>query len=129
MIGTAIAIPCFMKQLTPFDPKITMDKAGPQLYWNGEKLILKNSEDQDLKFENTPILPAALRPLFFQKIPINDADIELLMTVPGIGQKLGNAIIEERKQSGNIKSANGLLLIPGIGDKKMRRFKEYFSFN
>ncbi len=62
--------------------------------------------------------PARLAPLFFQPIPINQADAELLMTIPGIGPRLAEAIISHRLRTGAIKDRAALMAVDGIGKKK-----------
>ena len=63
-------------------------------------------------------LPARLAPLFFQPIPINQANAEVLMTIPGIGPRLAAAIIAHRLSTGVIKDRATLMAVDGIGEKK-----------
>jgi comEA protein len=67
-----------------------------------------------------------LEPLSPQKIPIlalrvnpNSANLEELDTLPGIGPKTAQAIIEWRKTHGPFSSAEDLSKVRGIGPKKM----------
>lgn len=63
-------------------------------------------------------LPVRVAPIFFRKIPINQADLEALMTIPGIGRRLAATIIAYRERTGGIKDRAALMGIEGIGDKK-----------
>jgi DNA uptake protein ComE-like DNA-binding protein len=100
-----------------------------QLSWNGNELTIVHQEQPVNDFDAVLFVPVDLNPMFFQRIPINEADCELLMTVPGIGPTLAQNIHSTRRVLGRFKNADDLLSIPGIGRKKSNQFKEYFSFN
>ncbi len=67
--------------------------------------------------------PAKLAPLFFKPIPINQADAELLITIPGIGPVLAKRIIEFRGQHGRITAIDELDEVKGIGRAKLEKLK------
>ena len=69
--------------------------------------------------------PAKLAPLFFKPIPINKADEELLITIPGIGPVLARRIIEFRGQHGRITAIEELDEVKGIGPAKLEKLKAY----
>lgn len=85
-------------------------------------------ENSDRKLEQQEI-PAALTPFFFEPIPINYCDKELLMSVSGIGPALADSIIETRKRVGMFKNKYDLLQVSGIGESRMRRFAPSFNFS
>jgi len=60
------------------------------------------------------------------KIELNSADRDLLMSVPGIGQKLGQRILEYRTQNGAFKEIEELKKIKGITDYRFRKIKNFF---
>jgi competence protein ComEA len=65
-------------------------------------------------------LPPAVANIFFQPIPINSADKNILVSLPGIGPVLAEKIVQRRNQHGPFRSKDELLLIAGIGPKKYK---------
>ena len=70
-------------------------------------------------------LPARLAPLFFQPIPINQADEELLTTIPGIGPAFARRIIEFREYYGMINAIEELDAVRGVGPVKLEILKTH----
>lgn len=69
--------------------------------------------------------PARLAPLFFKPIPVNQADAELLTTIPGIGPAFARRIIEFREQHGRINAIEELDAVSGIGPAKLKILKAH----
>lgn len=69
--------------------------------------------------------PARLAPLFFKPIPVNQADEELLITIPGIGPAFARRIIEFRGQQGRITSIDELDAVKGVGPAKLKILKAH----
>jgi len=69
--------------------------------------------------------PARLAPLFFKPIPINQADEELLTTIPGIGPAFAKRIIEFREQQGRINDIEELDAVKGVGPAKLKILKAH----
>lgn len=64
------------------------------------------------------VSPAAHAPFFFEAIPINSANKEMLMTVKGIGPSLAESILSYRQRFGPLKSVEDLTKIQGVGTKR-----------
>ena len=58
-------------------------------------------------------------------INLNKATREQLITLPGIGLKTANAIIDFKSRNGNFKSVNELTKVKGIGKVKLGKIKKY----
>ena len=56
-------------------------------------------------------------------VNINSADIELLKTLPGVGDVLGQRILDKREELGKFTSIDQLNDVSGIGDKKFSDIK------
>jgi competence protein ComEA len=59
------------------------------------------------------------------KIDLNKADRDLLMSIPGLGEKLTQRIIKYREQQAGFKEIEELKSIKGITDYKYERIKNY----
>ena len=62
-------------------------------------------------------------------VELNTADKEELMTLPGIGEKLAEAILEHRKANGAFRKAEELMEVPGIGEKRFEALKGKITAN
>lgn len=58
-------------------------------------------------------------------IDINSASSNKLCTVPGIGPKMAQKIINYRIKNNGFKSLEELMNVPGIGQKRYDNFKDY----
>lgn len=65
-----------------------------------------------------PLAPKTLKVLSVP-IDINTASVEELDTLPGIGPKIAQAIVEHRETQGKFGSTEDLLQVRGIGPKKL----------
>ena len=63
----------------------------------------------------------------YNLISINNATIEELCTLSGIGPSLANSIIIYRNDNGGFKNLEDLMNIRGIGEKKFNKIKEYIT--
>lgn len=97
------------------------------LGFNDETLILNQSVlTQGAQIDGS--VPADFTPLFFLKIPINEASAQLLQTIPGVGPKTAEQILQLRQKKSRIKEIDELLLIRGVGVKKQKILGQYLSF-
>lgn len=56
-------------------------------------------------------------------LDLNTARVEDFMTLPGIGKKLAQRIVEYRKSHGGFRSVEDLRTVKGIGKKRMERLR------
>lgn len=59
------------------------------------------------------------------KVNINKADINELITLPGIGESRALAIIEYREEHGPFKNVEDLMQVTGIKEATFRRIEQY----
>ncbi len=89
-----------------------------------DKLVDSNQEVSDFKKpnfdeKNTAKIPAE------KSIDINQAGMEKLILLPGIGEKTAENIVNYRTENGDFKFLNDLLSIKGIGKAKLNKIKKY----
>ncbi len=63
------------------------------------------------------------------KVNINNATIEDLDKLPGIGEATANKIINYREENGDFKSIEELKNVNGIGNKKYEQIKDEITLN
>ena len=69
--------------------------------------------------EQTPGAAAPSRPL----INLNTATLDQLETLPGIGRKTAERILDYRTKSGSFKRIEELMNVKGIGEKSFLKLK------
>ncbi len=89
-------------------------------------LSLKTEEE--LKVSPNAAIPWDFTFFFFEKLPINSADKQALMTIKGIGPQLAESILQSRSENGSFKGSADLLKIKGVGPKRAEYFKKIFDF-
>ncbi len=60
-------------------------------------------------------------------VNINEADKEMLMTLPGIGESKAELILQYRQEHGSFKSIDELMNIPGIKEGVFDKIKNYIK--
>jgi competence protein ComEA len=88
-------------------------------------LVVPDGEGKG-KVSLEPLAPPKLKVLSIP-IPVNSASVEELDTLPGIGPKTAQAIVEYRETHGKFNSAEDLLQVPGIGPKKLAALKPHIT--
>ncbi|MGL1934059.1 MAG: ComEA family DNA-binding protein [Fibrobacterales bacterium] len=61
-------------------------------------------------------------------IQVNSATALTLTELPGVGPKLAQHIISYREENGDFESAEDLLEVKGIGNKKLQRLRNQITF-
>ncbi|MEM2175146.1 MAG: helix-hairpin-helix domain-containing protein [Candidatus Micrarchaeia archaeon] len=61
--------------------------------------------------------------VFLVKIDINKASKDELISLPGIGEKIAQRIIEYREKKGKFKNKSELLKIKGIGKRRLSKIE------
>lgn len=88
-----------------------------------DKLVVANFLE-----EGRGRVPAGITPFFFQRIPINSADKDMLMTVKGIGPALAGTIVSYRHQFGPFKNSLDLQNLHRVGPIRAAELTTEFSF-
>ncbi|MGD9346583.1 MAG: helix-hairpin-helix domain-containing protein [Candidatus Aminicenantes bacterium] len=59
-----------------------------------------------------------------KKVNINTADLKELQTLPRIGEKVAQRIIDYRKEHGEFKKIEELMKVQGVGEKTFKLLKD-----
>ncbi|MFC3121926.1 ComEA family DNA-binding protein [Agaribacter flavus] len=60
-------------------------------------------------------------------VNINTAEVSVLSSLPGIGQKKAQAIVDYRKLNGKFRSKEELVNVKGIGEKLLEKVITYIE--
>lgn len=128
ILGIAILIFTYGQYSHPHGESENIRGSSLVLVWeNGQLLLDTEGQRQQHSFQKDS-LPADVRPVFFQPIPINHASEELLVSISGIGPVLARRIIFQRDIAGFYDDYEDLLVIKGIGENKAMMIAEYVTF-
>jgi competence protein ComEA len=64
-----------------------------------------------------------------EKVDINTATLEQLMTLTGVGESYAERIIEHREKNGKFQKPEDITLVKGIGEKTFQINKERIVVN
>jgi competence protein ComEA len=70
-------------------------------------------------------LPTAASDWPDMRIDINRANAAELASLPGLGERLAQRIIEDRENTGRFANIDDLGRVPGIGDAMIERLRPY----
>ncbi len=83
--------------------------------------------------KNSPSEPRQASPLTEKHydflVDVNQADAAELMVLPGIGEKLSEAILLYRKENGPFQTAEELQEVRGVGQKRLEALRENLTFS
>jgi len=60
-------------------------------------------------------------------VNINTADVETLMTLPGVGETKANAIVAERAANGSFRHVEDITRVSGIGEGLLAQIIDYIT--
>ncbi|MFS1513570.1 ComEA family DNA-binding protein [Chengkuizengella sp. SCS-71B] len=63
-----------------------------------------------------------------EKINVNQASVQQLMTLPNIGEVKAQAIVDYREEHGRFLNRNELMNVKGIGEKTIEKLKGLITF-
>ena len=95
--------------------KITVDGSEPVKYTPSTPKTTPSTEKTTVKTGPS------------KKVNLNTAGVEELSTLPGIGPKKAETIIEYRNASGGFKSIDELKNVKGIGEKTFEKLEPYIT--
>lgn len=72
-------------------------------------------------------LPGRVLLLVGKRIDINQASVEDLAAIPGVGLSLARRIVRVRDTGGPFSRIGDLSRVPGVGPEKLRRIKEHVT--
>lgn len=89
---------------------------------DGIKITIPNKKDNAVKniIQSTIISGASGNGI----VNINQADINELMSLPGIGESIAENIIDYRNKNGNFKNRDDIKNVSGIGESKYSKIKD-----
>ena len=87
-------------------------------------IIPKKSEFVE---ENNETTKEVVEEVSDNKISINTASVDELMTIKGIGFTKASNIVEYRNKNGKFKSIDDLLKVSGIGKATLEKIKDYIK--
>lgn len=91
--------------------------------------VPSEGEEIDFSISDTTIIQANDDKKDDIKVNINLADIQELMTIPGIGPSKAAAIIQYREDNGAFPSTESLLDVSGIGQKTFDKLETFITVN
>lgn len=95
--------------------------------FSGMVIISESASIQEQSIEETVLSKSDLSSDEKVKININTASVSLLQTLPNIGQVLAQRIVDYRNENGNFTAPEDLLLVEGIGEKRLEQIREYIT--
>jgi competence ComEA-like helix-hairpin-helix protein len=71
--------------------------------------------------------PAAVKPSAATPLNLNTATAAQLETLPGIGARTAERIVEYRQKNGGFKKIEELMNVPGVGEKSFLKLKSLIT--
>jgi len=117
------------KRLTEEARKKEFDALSNNSLVNTDSLSKELAAEQDSieAIEKEPKVSKKELKLREKSINLNTAEIDQLVSLPGIGEGTAEKILEYRKRKGKFKSIAEIKNVKGIGEKKFEKIKEYLT--
>ncbi|BAL80970.1 helix-hairpin-helix domain-containing protein [Caldisericum exile] len=91
---------------------------------DGEEVIVPSKDNSLLNSNNSTSLATTPKT---NKVNINKATKEELMTLPGIGEAKAQAIIDYRTKNGPFKTIHDIVNVSGIGEKTFEKIQDLIT--
>ncbi|MEW5692590.1 MAG: helix-hairpin-helix domain-containing protein [Candidatus Hydrogenedentota bacterium] len=108
------------KQFEKIEDIMNVPRIGPTRFEKIKDKITVGEEMEKLLKKKSLTKPKKV-----EKINLNKATMEELITLPGIGEQTAKNIIEYRTELKKFRSLEDLLEIPGFGEKKLEKIRPY----
>ncbi len=92
---------------------------------NRKENKIVDSKEEVLDFSSTGFEKKKSLPPEEKSININEADLETLIRLPGIGPKTAQKIIDLRSQKSKFENLEELMEVKGIGEVKFNKIKKF----
>lgn len=95
---------------------------------DGQKIYIPNMNENIEEYitkENGEGIVEESKSTTSGRVNINNADINELCELPGVGESLATRIVTYREENGKFKKVEDLKNVSGIGEKKFESLKEY----
>ncbi len=96
--------------------------------YKNNKTELNEKTEHKEEVKKQYIDPKTAAPVYIgseeNKVNLNTATVEQLITIKGIGEKTADKIIDYRTKNGAFTSIDELVNVKGIGEKKLEKIKE-----
>ena len=143
LFGALIALPGFLPVAAPVSAPqvcVTTDREGDWRLWSGpangagqggDSCASAGPGDRSLALFAAPAandMPPHRAFFAAQPLSINAADATALALLPGIGPRLAEAIVQERRRLGAFAGPEALERVPGIGPATVQRLRPLVRF-
>ena len=91
---------------------------------NHELIYIANKNDITKESENTNLESKTSQAISSNMVNINNATLEELKTLNGVGDSKAKSIIEYREKNGGFKTIEDIKNVTGIGEKMFEKIKE-----
>jgi len=93
-----------------------------QVHLSGKHIVSATTKIPVTQLSNTTILTKP------SKVNVNNASVQALETLPGVGPYIARRIVTYRNRNGYFRSPEDLEKIKGIGKKKLEMMREYIMY-